>query len=104
MASKIVAQRAKTEPAEHRGSAAHLEGDGYFPTTENVNTMLDCWKVKARTKHSHETWPGPSPNPGYPGVRATQVRPYKCSWTGWRRRRSMLILKALRRLEQPGAV
>ena len=41
MASKIVTQRAKTEPAERRGSAAHLDGDDYFPTTENVNTMLD---------------------------------------------------------------
>ena len=41
MASDIVARQTKTEPAARRGSEAHLDGDDYFPTTENVNTMLD---------------------------------------------------------------
>ena len=50
MASKIVAQRAKTEPAEHRGSAMHLDGDDYFPTTENVNTMLDLLEGQGEDK------------------------------------------------------
>ena len=41
MANEIATQRAKTEPAERRGGAVHVDGDDYFPTTENVNTMLD---------------------------------------------------------------
>ena len=50
MASDIVTQQTKTEPARRRGSEAHLDGDDYFPTTENVNTMLDLLEGQGEDK------------------------------------------------------
>ncbi len=41
MANEIVTQQTKTKPDKPSASEEHLEDDDYFPTTENVNTMLD---------------------------------------------------------------
>ena len=87
MASDIVTRQTKTEPAG-AGAVSALGWGHYFPTTENVNTMLDLLEGQGEDRALARAWPVAE---SWVGASYTSKAVQTLmDWMG--RQRSMLIL------------